>query len=60
MTPVEYGKEMEQAVETVRNYIAKMTGEECSDAELARALTRYFVMKEICEHIQMHRENPEW
>lgn len=60
MTPVECGKEVGKAIETVRNYIAEMTGEECTDAELARALTRYFVMKEVCEHIEMHRENPDW
>ena len=60
MAPAECGKEVEKAIETVRNYIAEMTGEECTDAELSRALTRYFVMKEICEHIEMHRENPDW
>ncbi len=59
-TPAGYEKEVEKAVETIRNYVTNMTGEECTDAELARALTRYFVMKEICEHIEMHRENPEW
>lgn len=48
------------AVETIREYVAEMTGQAPSDPEIALALTRYFVLKEICEHIEMQRDNPEW
>ena len=52
--------QIESAVNAIRNYVAEITGQDCTDAELSRALTRYFVLKEICEHIEMQRENPEW
>jgi hypothetical protein len=56
----ECGNQIETAMDTIRKYIAEMTGQDSTDAEIARALTRYFVLKEICEHIEMQRENPEW
>lgn len=46
------------AIETIRGYVEEMTGQAPSDPEIALALTRYFVLKEICEHIEMQRDNP--
>jgi hypothetical protein len=60
MTQEGCGKQIETAIDTLRRYVAQMTGQDCTDIEIARALTRYFVLKEICEHIEMQRENPEW
>lgn len=48
------------AIDAIRRHVAEITGEAATDAELARALTRYFVLREICEHIEMHRDNPQW
>ena len=48
------------AIDAIERYVAKITGQAPTEAEIARALTRYFVLKEICEHIVMQLENPEW
>jgi hypothetical protein len=53
-------KQITAAIDTIRKYVEEVTGEEPTEAEISRALTRYFVLKEICEHIEMQRENPEW
>ena len=48
------------AIDTIRRYVSEITGQAPTDAEIAKALNRYFVLKEICEHIEMQRNNPEW
>ncbi|MBI5589623.1 MAG: hypothetical protein HY881_03975 [Deltaproteobacteria bacterium] len=60
MTHEGYGNQLETAIDAIRSYVSEITGETPTDAEIARALTRYFVLKEICEHIEMQRGNPEW
>jgi len=52
--------QVRSAMDAIRNYVSQITGQAPTDAEIARALNRYFVLKEICEHIEMQRENPEW
>jgi hypothetical protein len=47
------------ALDTVANFIRQVTGVEPTAAEIADALTRYFVMKEIKDHILMIREDAE-
>jgi hypothetical protein len=54
------GNQIATAIDAIRNYVTEITGEVPAEAEIARALTRYFVLKEICEHIEMQRDNPEW
>ncbi|MFH0997553.1 MAG: hypothetical protein V1844_18950 [Pseudomonadota bacterium] len=54
------GNPMGAAIDAIRRYVSEITGEAPTDAEIARALNRYFVLKEICEHIEMQRDNPEW
>ena len=60
MTHAECGNQIEAAIDVIRRYVSEITGDAPTDAEIARALTRYFVLKEICEHIEMQRDNPEW
>ncbi len=60
MTQVLCGDQIATAVDAIRRYVAEITGQAPSDSEIARALTRFFVLKEIGEHIRMQRENPEW
>ena len=54
------GNQIMAAIEAIGRYITEITGQAPTEAEIASALNRYFVLKEICEHIQMQRENPEW
>lgn len=44
------------ALAAVSNFIREVTGIEPTQAELADALTRYFVLNEIKDHILMKRE----
>ena len=44
------------ALETISDFIRQITGTAPSPAETADALTRYFVLNEIKEHIVMLRE----
>lgn len=44
------------ALDTVADYIRQVTGVEPTQAEIADALTRYFVLKEIKDHILMLRK----
>ena len=60
MTHEECGNQIATAIDAVRRYVSEVTGQAPTEAEIARALSRYFVLKEICEHIEMHRDNPEW
>ena len=54
------GNQIAAAIDAIRRYVSEITGEAPTEAEIARALNRYFVLKEICEHIEMQRDNPEW
>ena len=47
------------ALDTVSDFIRQVTGVEPTPAEIAAALTRYFVMNEIKDHILMLREDAE-
>ena len=47
------------ALDTVSDFIRQVTGVEPTPAEIADALTRYFVMMEIKDHILMMREDAE-
>lgn len=44
------------ALEAIVNFVRKTTGREPTQTELAAALKRYFVMKEIKDHIFMDPE----
>ena len=50
---------IKEAIETIRNFVEQTTGQDATPEEIAGALRRYFVLKEIGEHIKMVRENPE-
>ena len=54
------GNQIATAIDAIRSYVTEISGQSPTEAEIARALTRFFVLKEICEHIEMQRENPEW
>lgn len=44
------------AIDVIRHFVTETTGEPPTDPEIADALRRYFVLKEIMEHIEMIRE----
>jgi hypothetical protein len=46
---------LDQSLARVRRFVAETTGTAPSDEEIADALGRYFVMKEIGDHIAMVR-----
>ena len=46
---------IQAALDRVRHYVAQVTGEAAADGEIADALGRYFVLKEIADHIEMLR-----
>lgn len=50
---------LDAAIATIKHYVAQVSGSEPTDEELARALTRYFVLKEINDHIVMQRKSAE-
>lgn len=50
---------LSDALATVADFIGQVTGVEPTQAELADALTRYFVMNEIKDHILMLREDAD-
>ncbi len=45
------------ALDVVANFVRQVTGLEPTPVELADALTRYFVLNEIKDHIEMMRED---
>ena len=47
------------ALDTVSDFIRQTTGVEPTPAEMADALTRYFVLNEIKDHILMVRKAPK-
>jgi hypothetical protein len=42
-----------EAIEAIENYVEKTTGEKPTREEVAKALQRYFVLKEIADHIKI-------
>ncbi len=40
-----------EAIEKIKNYVKETKGVTVEDRTIARALTRYFVLKEIVDHI---------
>jgi hypothetical protein len=50
---------LHRSLAQVRRFVAETTGEAPTDEELAGALGRYFVMKEIADHILMVRRGEE-
>jgi hypothetical protein len=60
MTHEGCGDQIAAAIDAIEKYVAEITGQAPTEAEIARALTRFFVLKEIGEHIEMQRENPQW
>ena len=46
---------LDRSLVQVRRFVAETTGTAPTDAELADALGRYLVMKEIADHIAMAR-----
>ena len=47
-----------QAIAKIHDFVTQVSGIEPSQAEIAKALTRYFVLKEINDHIVMDRLKP--
>lgn len=45
-----------EAWTAIAEYVTEITGTAPSNDEIARALKRYFVLKEITDHILMERE----
>ena len=45
-----------EAIESLAKFITETTGQAPSQEEMARAIKRYFVLKEIKDHIEMERE----
>jgi len=60
MTHAGCGNQIAAAIVAIRSYVSEITGQAPTEVEIAKALTRFFVLKEICEHIEMQRDNPEW
>ncbi|MCP4347413.1 MAG: hypothetical protein GY795_18060 [Desulfobacterales bacterium] len=50
---------IKEAVETIKNFVKEVTGKGTSSQEIAKALKRYFVLREISEHIKLEWENRE-
>jgi hypothetical protein len=47
---------LNDALAAVSDFVRQVTGSEATQVEIADALTRYFVLKEIKDHILMMRE----
>ncbi len=47
---------LEDALETVHDFVTRITGQAPTQDEIADALKRYFVLNEIKDHIIMQRE----
>jgi len=48
-----------EAIETIENFVEKVTGQPPTREELARTLKRYFILNEIKDQVVWQRENPE-
>lgn len=49
-----------EAIDSIKDFMEQTTGERPTDGQIARALKRYFVLKEIKDHIVMEWEDPDW
>lgn len=49
------GNDIADAIKTIYDFIQQVTGQAPSEAEIAGALKRYFVLNEIKTHIVMER-----
>lgn len=49
--------EIQAAVRRMEEFVTQATGRAPAPQELADAMTRYFVLKEVLEFIQMSRED---
>lgn len=49
-------KTVAEAIEKIRAYVRDTRGFEPDDAAIADALTRYFVLKEIGDHLAMAQD----
>ncbi len=47
---------MVEAIENISDFITQTTGAKPEQEEIAAALSKYFVLKEILEFIQMERQ----
>jgi hypothetical protein len=47
--------DIKPAIAAIQNFVKETTGQTATLAEIARALTRYFVLNEIKDHIVMER-----
>ena len=56
MTPQTESGSIEEAIQTIRNFVAETTGLPPTDEEIAEALKRYFVLNEIKDHILLFRD----
>jgi hypothetical protein len=48
-------KSMLEAIGTIQDFIKEVTGQEATQDEIAHALTRYFVLNEIKDFIELQR-----
>ncbi len=46
---------MLEAIGTIQDFIKEVTGQEATQEEIAHALTRYFVLNEIKDFIELQR-----
>ena len=57
MEPVERTDDaIREAVATIIHFVTEVTGQKPTQPEIARALKRYFVLKEISDHIVTDRD----
>ena len=54
--PAPKSPRLEEALATIKRFVTETTGQPPSEAEMADALQRYFVLNEIKGHIEMLRE----
>lgn len=51
---------LKEAIIAIQDFVGKTTGKNASQKEIALALKKYFVLKEILDFIMMERsDNPE-
>lgn len=48
---------VKEAIQTMQNFVKEVTGEYPTQEEIAKALKKYFVLKEIADYISLEREN---
>jgi len=55
----EVKKCIRETIDIIKNFVKETTGTEATQEEIASALKRYFVLKEIGDHIRLERENAD-